>query len=340
MRVSGPRHGPDAPDPWPPRHALDELVEYRRWANSREPATQTWPALKKIAPAAPRHRGDVDVGQDHDRRLAAELQRHPLQRVGRIPLIILPISVEPVKAILSTSGWRTSPSPAVWPLPVMMLTTPAGKPASLTRSARLQRGHRGLLGRLEDEGAARRQRRRDLQRRHDHREVPRHDLGGDADRLAPDIGMKGPRRRRHRRHRLAAELGRPAGHVVQHAEGGRDIERGGHGLRLAVVDRLELGEFVGMRLDQVRRACGSCSRARSAAGRSSGRRRTPGAPRRRRGRRRRRRRRRSGRSPARSTGRSTASVLSSVDSTHSPSMNSRGSRASNSVAAAEYGSCR
>ena len=42
--------------------------------------------------------------------------------------------------------------------------------------------------------------------------------------------------------------------------------RGGHALRLAVVDRLELGELVGIGLDAGRRACASC-RSRSIGGR-------------------------------------------------------------------------
>jgi hypothetical protein len=49
---------------------------------------------------------------------------------------IVPWNFPLLKATLSTSGWRTMRSPAVWPLPVMMLTTPAGKPASTTMSAR------------------------------------------------------------------------------------------------------------------------------------------------------------------------------------------------------------
>ncbi len=46
----------------------------------------------------------------------------------------LPTSVEPVKAILSMSGWRTSAAP-VAPAPVMMFTTPSGSSASWQISA-------------------------------------------------------------------------------------------------------------------------------------------------------------------------------------------------------------
>ena len=48
--------------------------------------------------------------------------------------IARPTSVEPVKAILSTSGCTTSAAP-VLPSPVTMFTTPGGKPTSLHSSA-------------------------------------------------------------------------------------------------------------------------------------------------------------------------------------------------------------
>ncbi len=48
--------------------------------------------------------------------------------------IILPTAVEPVKATLLTSGWRTSSMP-ISPGPVMMFTTPGGRSAWRTTSA-------------------------------------------------------------------------------------------------------------------------------------------------------------------------------------------------------------
>ena len=67
----------------------------------------------------------------------------------------LPTSVEPVNAILSTPGMRDQRG-AAWSrrVPVRMLTTPGGKPASLDELAEAQRGQRGLLGGLEHAGAA------------------------------------------------------------------------------------------------------------------------------------------------------------------------------------------
>src|SRR6267154_6601232 len=48
--------------------------------------------------------------------------------------ISFPTSVEPVKAILSTSQFAASAAPAVSPYPVTIFTTPDGKPASSINS--------------------------------------------------------------------------------------------------------------------------------------------------------------------------------------------------------------
>ena len=95
--------------------------------------------------------------------------------------MVRPTSVEPVKAILSTPGCLTSAAP-VAPSPVTMLTTPGGSPASATSSANSERRERRELGRLEHDGVAGRQRRRDFPRQHQQREVPRDDLPHHADR--------------------------------------------------------------------------------------------------------------------------------------------------------------
>jgi len=51
-------------------------------------------------------------------------------------MICLPTSVEPVKAILSTRGSRTSAMPTLPPGPVTTLNTPSGTPASWQISAK------------------------------------------------------------------------------------------------------------------------------------------------------------------------------------------------------------
>ena len=48
----------------------------------------------------------------------------------------LPVAVEPVNAMPSTSMWRASALPAVWPKPGTTLNTPGGNPASIASSAR------------------------------------------------------------------------------------------------------------------------------------------------------------------------------------------------------------
>ncbi len=73
------------------------------------------------------------------RMIAADLP--PSSRVQRFSCsphsaaIFFPATVEPVKEILSTSGWVTMCSPTSRPA-CTMLSTPAGSPASCTASAR------------------------------------------------------------------------------------------------------------------------------------------------------------------------------------------------------------
>ena len=124
---------------------------------------QTWPALRKRAQAAPRH-GDVEVGVlEHDERVdAAELEVDPLQLLGgTCTAIRVPTAVEPVKAMQATSGSSTSASPTSAPVPVTTFTTPAGRCVE-GRLAHAQGGQRRLLGRLDDDGVAGGERRRDL----------------------------------------------------------------------------------------------------------------------------------------------------------------------------------
>lgn len=59
---------------------------------------------------------------------------HPL--LPSPSMILLPTSVEPVKATLSSSGWVARASPHTLPLPGRMLSTPGGTPASRASSPR------------------------------------------------------------------------------------------------------------------------------------------------------------------------------------------------------------
>jgi hypothetical protein len=69
------------------------------------------------------------VLEDDVGRLAAEFEGEFFAAAGEARWMILPTSVEPVKAILAASGWLTTAAP-VSPAPVTMLTTPGGSPAS------------------------------------------------------------------------------------------------------------------------------------------------------------------------------------------------------------------
>ena len=137
--------------------AGDDLVVHDSCTSSREPAQQTWPWLKKMPWTMPSTAWSI--GASSKTMLAA---LPPSSRVSdlRVPAtaraIDLPTSVEPVNATLSTSPCSTTARP-VSPAPVTMLTTPGGQVGLLADLGEQQRGQRGGLGRLEDDGVAGRQ---------------------------------------------------------------------------------------------------------------------------------------------------------------------------------------
>ena len=101
------------------------------------------------------------------------------------------------------------------------------------------RRQRRVRGGLEDRGVAGGERRGDLPRGHQEREVPRHDQPDDADRLA-----QGEVEARLRdRDRLAEDLVRGAGVVVEDEARADDLAARA-GDRLADVAALELGELL------------------------------------------------------------------------------------------------
>ena len=98
-----------------------------------------------------------------------------------------------------------------------------------------QRGERRGLGRLQDDGVAAGQRRGDLPRQHQQREVPGDDLAGDAERRAAVAGV--------------LELVGPAGVVEEVGGDLRDVDVARLLDRLAVVDRLQDGQLAAALLD-------------------------------------------------------------------------------------------
>jgi hypothetical protein len=79
--------------------------------------------------------------------------------------------------------------------------------------AQRERGQRRLTGRLENDGVAHREGRRDLPHRQQQRKIPRHDRRDDADGLTQrvDEGVALDR------DRLAADLVRPAAKYWRHS---------------------------------------------------------------------------------------------------------------------------
>ena len=155
--------------------------------------------------------------------------------------ILRPISVEPVNATLSTSGWVARCIP-ISPGPVTMLTVPGGRSAWTHDVGEQHRRERRGRGGLEHDRVAGGQRRGDLPGQHQQREVPRDDLGRDAERPG-DPAREG-----------VVELVRPAGVVPEVVRGERDVDVPALLDRLAGVHRFEDGELA-------RRAPGGCARS-------------------------------------------------------------------------------
>ena len=107
----------------------------------------------------------------------------------------LPVSVEPVKATLSTPGWRTRAHPVVGPKPVTTLKTPGGKPASSKSLANssVEAGVCSAVFTTKVQPAARAG--ASLQVEQEERRVPGRDGADHPDRLAPrvdeEVGLVG-----------------------------------------------------------------------------------------------------------------------------------------------------
>ncbi len=79
---------------------------------------------------------EVGVGADDERRLAAELEEHPLEVPGdACPMIAAPTTSDPVKVTMSTRGSVVSTRPTS-ASPVTTLSVPGGSSAASAASAR------------------------------------------------------------------------------------------------------------------------------------------------------------------------------------------------------------
>lgn len=110
------------------------------------------------------------------------------------------------------------------------------------------RGHRGLFRGFDDHRVPAGEGRCDLPTRDHEREVPRGDQRAHSHRLA--LGVLQHAGDGHWR-RLAVDLGDPAGVVAEVLGSRGDADRHGDAERLALVAGLQLGQFLGVFLDEV-----------------------------------------------------------------------------------------
>ena len=203
----------------------------------REPAQHTWPWLKKMPLTMPSTAWSI--GASSNTMLAA---LPPSSSDSRLPVpasvrwICLPTSVEPVKATLSTPGCCTSERARLAGAGDDV-DDAGGQVDLLADVGEGQRRERRGLGRLEHDGVAARQRRRDLPRQHQQREVPRDDLTAHADRLR--VGAVAG----------VGQLVGPAGVVEEVGRHEGQVDVAGLLDRLAVVDRLQHGQLARALLD-------------------------------------------------------------------------------------------
>ena len=176
----------------------------------------------------------------------------PSSRVTRLRSLLetsrmrLPTASDPVKEILSTSGWLVRASPVMAPSPVTMLTTPCGRSVSSSSSPIRSADSGDQRGGLGDHGVAGRQRRAQLPRQLQNGTVPRGDGADDTQRLAQGV----VERRRVRGSGLTVDLRRPARVVPE------DLHRvvhqpARHPQRAAHVERVQHGQLSGVRLKDV-----------------------------------------------------------------------------------------
>ena len=168
----------------------------------------------------------LDVVEHQHRRLAAELEVHPLEVSAAVRAMCLPVCTDPVSDDHVHLGWLISACPVGSPRPVITFSTPFGR-MSAASSANLHGRDRRRLGRFQHDRVARRESGADLPDRHHQRVVPRRDLPDHPHRFAT----------RERGVALHVLAGRPA---LQAARGaGEEAQVVGHHRKLVVYDGRE-----------------------------------------------------------------------------------------------------
>ena len=194
----------------------------------------------EIAEQRARHRVvEIGIVEDDDRRFAAELERHLLERRRGIAITAVPLATDPVSDTLRICGWRVSRRP-VSAGPCTHLEQSGGQAGLRVNLLQLHRGQRRQVGRLEQHRVAAGQRRRRLPAGDLQRIVPGADARDDAERLAARVAEGAGAQVQV----LAGDRRRDAGEILE-AVGARDHVDDSRFLdRLAGVARLEFREFV------------------------------------------------------------------------------------------------
>ena len=198
---------------------------------------------------------DIGVVENDGRRLAAEFQSDSLDRLGGCPvdefagdggsgernLVHVGVLHQGRSRGFSVSGDNVDDA--------------RRKPGLQGQFAKPQGRQRRLLRRLEHHRAAGGERRCELPGRQHQRYVPRNDGAHDANRFLDRVPETlRTRERGHDVRGLAENLAGPAADAANGPGRAHDVEVARHESEHAVVDGLDLSEFVGVLFDQVRQA--------------------------------------------------------------------------------------
>ena len=192
-----------------------------------------------------------DVWHHDDGRLAAQFERDALHRVGGILVDEL--------ANFGRSGEGDLIDIGVLDHAVASGVTVAGddvehtsREASFSNEiSQTQRGERRLLGRLQHNGATRSKSWRNLEARHQQREVPGNDLRTNANWLLDRVAEHGTCGHSVGSGRFATNLRGPACHETDLANRTGNVDSTGHALWLAIVDRFQFSKLVRMGFQKI-----------------------------------------------------------------------------------------
>ena len=228
--------------------SADHLVEARRGDEQARPRVAGLAGVEVDRLVGALHGSlNVGVGQDDVGRLAPELQRDALERAPGLGADLAPHLGRAGEGDLLDAGVVDERRTGL-PVAGDHVEHARRQPNLERQFAEAQRAQRRLLGGLEHDRAARRQRRRDLPGGHQQGKVPRHDLPAHADRFTARVAVHVGRGDGEH---AALDLRRPAGEVADVRGRPAHVDEAREARRLAIVERLDLGELLVVRFDRV-----------------------------------------------------------------------------------------